>query len=206
MPKKKSGFPYEVYPTPAKGKDGKNIVYARPARALKMSIEGVDKYCSEHYQISSGLIELAFKTFLKGAGELMAMGYRIDTPIGSFVPRLALKRKITDPDEVDDRDVELDGVDYRPGKKWDEAISKWLDNGFMRVENPNVQKQLDDKERLEAALRKSLQRGYTTARLFALSAGLTTYTARKLLNGWTKGENPKLMKSSMGKQDIYTEI
>lgn len=206
MPKKKNGFPYEVYPTPAKGKDGKNIVYARPARALKMSIEGVDKYCSEHYQISSGLIELAFKTFLKGAGELMAMGYRIDTPIGSFVPRLALKRKITDPDEVDDRDVELDGVDYKPGKKWDEAISKWLDNGFTRVENPNVQKQLDDKEHLEAALRKSLQGGYTTAKLFALSAGLTTYTARKLLNEWTKGEHPKLMKSQMGKQDIYTEI
>ncbi len=206
MPKKKSGFPYEVHPTPAKGKDGKNIVYARPARALKMSIEGVDEFCSEHYQISSGLIESAFKAFLKGAGELMAMGYRIDTPIGSFVPRLALKREITDPDEVDDRDVELDGVDYKPGKKWDEAIGKWLDNGFTRVENPNVQKQLDDKERLEAALRKSLQGGYTTARLFALSAGLTTYTARKLLNGWTQGENPKLMKSSMGKQDIYTEI
>ena len=31
MPKKKSGFPYEVHPTPAKGKDGRNIVYARPA-------------------------------------------------------------------------------------------------------------------------------------------------------------------------------
>ena len=34
MPKKKSGFPYEVYPTPAKGKDGGNIVYARPAKGL----------------------------------------------------------------------------------------------------------------------------------------------------------------------------
>lgn len=206
MSKKKSGFPYEVHPTPAKGKDGKNIVYARPARALKMSIEGVDEYCSEHYSIPSGMIEHAFNTFIKGAGELMAMGYRIDTPIGSFVPRLALKREITDPDEVDDKDVELDGVDYKPGKKWNKAISKWLDNGFVRVENPNVQKQLDDKERLEAALRKSLQGGYTTVRLFALSAGLTNYTARKLLNDWTKGENPRLMKSSMGKLDIYIEI
>ena len=152
------------------------------------------------------MIEHAFNTFIKGAGELMAMGYRIDTPIGSFVPRLALKREITDPDEVDDKDVELDGVDYKPGKKWNKAINKWLDNGFVRVENPNVQKQLDDKERLEAALRKSLQGGYTTVRLFALSAGLTNYTARKLLNDWTKGENPRLMKSSMGKLDIYTEI
>ena len=206
MPKKKSGFPYEVHPTPAKGKDGKNIVYARPARALKMSMKGVDEYCSEHYLIPSGMIERAFDAFIKGAAELMAKGYRIDTPIGSFVPRLALKREITDPDEVDDRDVELDGVDYNPGKKWNEAISKWLDNGFCRVENPNVQELLNDKEHLEAALKKSLKGGYTTVRLFALSSGLSRYTARKLLNGWTEGENPRLMKTAIGKQDIYTEI
>ena len=205
MPKKKSGFPYEVHPTPAKGKDGKNIVYARPARALKMSMAGVDKYCSEHYQIASGQIEYAFNTFIKGAGELMAKGYRIDTPIGSFVPRLALKREITDPDDVDDGDVELDGVDYNPGKKWNKAISKWLDNGFCRVENPNVQELLNDKEHLEATLKKSLKGGYTTVRLFALSSGLSRYTARKLLNEWTEGENPKLLKTRMGNLDVYTE-
>ena len=27
MPRKKDGMPFEVHPTPAKGKDGKNIVY-----------------------------------------------------------------------------------------------------------------------------------------------------------------------------------
>ena len=31
MPRKKDGMPFEVHPTPAKGKDGKNIVYAKPA-------------------------------------------------------------------------------------------------------------------------------------------------------------------------------
>ena len=38
MPRKKSGFPYEVHPTPMKGKDGRNIVYARPARGYKLDI------------------------------------------------------------------------------------------------------------------------------------------------------------------------
>lgn len=34
MPRKKSGFPYEVHPTPVKDKNGRNIVYARPAKGL----------------------------------------------------------------------------------------------------------------------------------------------------------------------------
>lgn len=206
MPKKKSGFPYEVYPTPAKGKDGGYIVYARPAKGLKMSIEGVDEFCAKHYQTRSGEIEWAFKAFLKGAAELMAQGYRIDTPIGSFVPKLSLKREITNPDQVRNSDVELDGVDYNPGKTWNEAIGKWLYDGFLRIDNPNVHQVLADPAHLEEVLQKCLQRGYTTVSLFAYHAGLTKFSARKLLNAWTEGENPKLMKSKMGHTDIYTEV
>ena len=207
MPKKKSGFPYEVYPTPAKGKDGGNIVYARPAKGLKLSIEGVDEYCAKHYQTRNGEIEWAFKAFLKGAAELMARGYRIDTPIGSFVPKLALKREITDPSKVRNSDVELDGVDYNPGKTWNKAIGKWLFDGFLRVDNPDALKVMADKEHLEEVLRKCLQqRGYTTVSIFAYQAGLTKFSARKQLNAWTQGETPKLLKSKMGHTDIYTEI
>ena len=84
MPKKKSGFPYEVHPTPAKGKDGRNIVYARPARGYKMSMKGVDEFCHKYYNTRDGEITYALEQFLKGAAELMARGYRIDTPIGSL--------------------------------------------------------------------------------------------------------------------------
>ena len=107
---------YEVHPSPMKGKDGRNIVYARPARGLKLDIEAVDKYCHDNYETKGGELEFVFKQFLKCASELMARGYRIDTPIGSFVPKLGLKREITDADEVEDSDVELEGVDYNPGK------------------------------------------------------------------------------------------
>ena len=56
MPKKKSGFPYEVHPTPAKGKDGRNIVYARPARGYKMSMKGVDEYSTFNASIKTALL------------------------------------------------------------------------------------------------------------------------------------------------------
>ena len=206
MPRKKNGFPYEVHPTPKKGKDGRNIVYARPARGLKLDIEAVDSYCHEHYKTTDGELEYVFKQFVKCAAELMARGYRIDTPIGSFVPKLGLKREITDADEVEDDDVVLDSVDYNPGKVWTKAIGQWLFDGFTRKDNPNTLELIKDTDHLEEALRKSLKRGYVTARIFAFYAGLTLYSARKQLEAWTKGDNPKLMRTKMGQMHIYTEI
>lgn len=206
MPRKKSGFPYEVHPTPMKGKDGRNIVYARPARGYKLDIKALDKYCSENYQTRDGELEFVLSQFLKGAAELMARGYRVETPIGSFVPKLGLRREITDADEVENSDVMLVGVDYNPGKIWNKAIEGWLYDGFLRVDTPNVQQLMQDTERLEQALRECLKQDYVTVRSFAYHANLTLYSARKQLEAWTKGENPKLMKSKIGKTDIYTEI
>ena len=190
-----------------KGKDGRNIVYAKPAKGLKLDIKAVDGYCHEHYELKDGELEFVFKQFLKCASELMARGYRIDTPIGSFVPKLGLKREITNADEVDDDDVQLEGVDYNPGKIWNKAIEGWLFNGFTRVENPNVQELMQDTAHLEQALRECLkQRGFVTVKAFTIQAHLTDYSARKQLETWTKGDNPKLMKTKMGQTDIYTEV
>ena len=206
MPRKKTGFLYEVHPTPAKGRDGGNIVYARPAKGMKMDIDAVDDYCATHHSLRSGELKLVMGEFLRAAGALMARGYRIDTPIGSFVPKLALKREVTNPDDVKDSDVVLDGVEYTPGKHWDEAISKWLFNGFTRSDNPNTLELMKDTLHLERALGECLKRGYVTVRSFAYHAGLTPFSARKQLEAWTKGDNPKLMRSRMGQMYIYTEI
>lgn len=206
MPRKKSGFPYEVHPTPVKGKDGRNIVYARPAKGLKIGITELDKYCAKHYATRDGEVEFVLKEFVKAAAELMAEGYRVDTPIGSFVPKLGLKREITDPDKVRNSDVVLEGVDYNPGKIWNKAIDGWLFNGFLRVENSNTQEIMQDTERLEKALTECLKAGYVTVASFARHAHLTRYSARKQLEAWTKGEKPRLMKSKLSKTDIYTEI
>ena len=205
MPRKKTGFLYEVHPTPAKGKDGGNIVYAKPARGMKLSIDAVDDYCATHHSLRSGELKLVMSEFLKAAGYLMAQGYRIDTPIGSFAPKLALRREITNPDDVKDKDIVLDGVEYIPGKHWEEAVSKWLFNGFTRLDNPNTQELMQDEEHLEKALRKGLKRGFVTAKSFAVHSGLTLYSARKQLEAWTKGDHPKLLRTRMGQMHIYTE-
>ena len=99
MPKKKDGMLFEVHPTPAKGRDGKNIVYVRPAMNHKVTMQGLEDFCNRNYNSPYGEMMRAFDYFLRAAGELMAMGYRVETPIGSFAPRLKLLREIRQRDE-----------------------------------------------------------------------------------------------------------
>ena len=103
-------------------------------------------------------------------------------------------------------DVVFDGVDYNPGKLWNRELEKWS-RGFRRAENPNTQEILSDKQQLEEVLRKQLGNGgYTTVRRFDLASKLTYYSARKLLNDWCEGENPKLLKTKQSQEFIYTEV
>lgn len=207
MPRKKDGMLFEIHPTPAKGKDGKNILYVRPVSGHKLTMQGVEDFCSRNYGLRYGELSRAFDVFLRAASELMAMGYRIDTPIGSFAPRLSLAREFTDPDEIRGQDVRLDGVDYNPGKIWNEQIGKW-NNGFRRANNPNTLELLADEQKLEQILRNTIEKfnGYVTVGRFASHSSLTYYSARKLLNAWCEGDSPKLLKTKLGQEYIYTEI
>ena len=193
MPRKNKGMWYEVHPTPVKGKDGKNLVYVRPQSGMKLTIKQLEEYGERMNYLRYGELSRAFDS--------------IDTPIGSFAPRLSLARQVTDAEEVKDRDVRLDGVEYKPGKLWDREIKKWLD-GFRRNHNPDTQAILADKESLEQVMRDCIQKnqGYITAGMFARASGLTLYSARKQLKEWTKGDCPKLMMTPRGKEHIYTEI
>lgn len=197
---------YEVHPTPIKGADGKNLVYVRPKSGMKMDMKEFEDFCEGMNYLRYGELSRAFEVFIRAAGRLLAEGYRIDTPLGSFAPRLTLTKQVTDASQVKDQDVRLEGVEYNPGKLWDREILKWLD-GFRRYHNPDTQELLADKEHLEQVMRGVIQRkGFITVGMFSCASGLTLYSARKQLNVWTLGKNPKLQKTRMGKDDIYTEI
>jgi hypothetical protein len=93
MPRKKSGMPFEVYPTPVKGKDGRNILFARPAGGPSMRItEGqIDNHVAKYSLLNRGQMKMVFEEFKHWAAVMLAKGYRIDTPIGSFAPKLRMK-------------------------------------------------------------------------------------------------------------------
>ena len=207
MPTKKDGMLFEVHPTPAKGQDGRNIVYVRPASGRKLTFRQLDAYCANHYGLREYELERAMHAFLQAAGYWLAEGYRIETPIGSFVAKLSLTREFTDPDQVEGKHVLLDGVDYNPGQLWNREMQKWS-HGFRRAHKPNTQQLLEDQAQLLEVLHTAIDdfHGYVTVGIFARRSGLTKYSARKLLNLWTEGQDPKLLRTRRGKEDIYTEI
>ena len=207
MPNKDYGMFYEMYPTPGKDKNGKYIYYPRPAKGQKLSMKALDDYCAQHFAMRPGEMTRALDLLTQAMGFWLSQGHRIETPIGSFAAKLTTQRKITDPDDVKDSEIIYDGVDYQPGKLWNEEMEKYH-HGFRRSFNNNTAELMADKEKLEQALEKSIKalNGYTTVTFFARFSGLTDYSARKVLNKWTEGDNPKLLKTQMGHEYIYTMI
>ena len=110
MPRKESGMWYEVHRTPVKGEDGQNIVYVRPKSGMKLNMKQLEDYCERMNYLRYGELSRVMDAFVRVAGRFLAEGYRIDTPIGSFAPKLSLAKQLTDADQVKDRDVRLEGV------------------------------------------------------------------------------------------------
>jgi hypothetical protein len=207
MPRKKDGMPFEIHPSPMKGKDGKNILYVRARSGRKVGMKELDDYCAASYGLRKGELTRAFYAFIEATGYYLSEGYRIETLIGTFSPKIGLVREVTDPDEVSGKDVRFEGIEYRSHKEFEQSVAQWL-HGFRRADNPNVQQLMADDSHLEKALQENLKRyqGYVTARSYSRFANITYYSARKQLDGWCEGESPKLMKTKRGQEYIYTEV
>lgn len=207
MPRKTNGMPFEIHPSPKKAENGKNILYVRPRSRQKITMEQLDDYCANHYALRPGELTRAFQAFIEATGYYLSEGYRIETPIGSFAPKIGLRRELTDPDEVKTTDVLFEGIEYKSVKEYEKSVLSNL-RGFRRANNPNVQQLMADEDHLNKALQANLERyhGYVTARSFAHSANITYYSARKQLDKWCEGENPRLLKTKQGQEYIYTEI
>lgn len=207
MPRKTNGMPFEIHPSPKKAENGKNILYVRPRSRQKITMEQLDDYCANHYALRPGELTRAFQAFIEATGYYLSEGYRVETLIGSFAPKIGLKRELTDPDEVKTSDVLFEGIEYKSVKEYEKSV---LSNfrGFRRANNPNVQQLMADEDHLNKALQANLERyhGYVTARSFAHSANITYYSARKQLDKWCEGEHPRLLKTKQGQEYIYTEI
>ena len=207
MPRKTNGMPFEIHPSPKKAANGKNILYVRPRSRHKITMEQLDDYCANHYALRPGELTRAFQAFIEATSYYLSEGYRVETLIGSFAPKIGLRRELTDPDEVKTTDVLFEGVEYKSVKEYEKSVLSNL-RGFRRANNPNVQQLMADEDHLNKALQANLERyhGYVTARSFAHSANITYYSARKQLDKWCEGEHPRLLKTKQGQEYIYTEI
>ena len=209
MPRKKNGMPFEAHPSPMKAENGENLLYVKPKSGLKMTLDDIESWCLGHNALRKGDMMRTFDAFMDGAAYWMSRGFRIETPIGIFSPKIGLKRKETNPDNIKHDDVELQGIDYQSTKPFEKELEKEIgSDGFRYVRVPVSSRIMNNKEHLEKALQESLKanNGYTTVRSFSYFSGLTEHSARKQLDHWCYGNNPKLQMSRVAHAHIYTEI
>ena len=198
MPRKKDGMKYELLPRPTKGPDGQPLLYPRPALGIKYSMRHFDEFCTKYRGMHPGEMIRALENFIDVAAILMQDGGRIETPLGSFAPKLRLDGDYTDPKKVKSKNVQYAGIEFNLSKQFSEALGKLIDRGFLQVGEPSHTEQLHDSEAMGTALRKSMGRGYTTVKKFAYYSGLKYDTAKRYLNSLCSGDNPLLYKRKEG--------
>jgi len=206
MPKKKDGMLFELLPRPTKGEDGKPLLYPRPAIGFKYTIQSIDEFCSKYRGASSGDVIRLFEMMLDVASWLMRDGSRLETPLGSFAPKLKLDGDYTDPNKVQSKNVSFAGIEFIPSKRFEMSVEDKIFHGYRRKEEVIERHPLSDPAELEEALQKSLISGFTTAKRFTYFSGLKYNTSKRYLDGLCKGENPRLRRFKEGSSYHYVPI
>ena len=195
MPRKTDGMPFELHPRPTKGKDGKPLLYARPSTSYKKTMADV-KNSPAFRGFNGGLVDVAFETFMDVCSRWLAEGYRVETPLGTFSPKIKLEGDFTDPSKVQGKDVKFAGIDITPSKRFVKEV-RIHQKGFRRKANQVGNAQMHDDAFMAEALRRSMKAGFTTIRSFMAVSGLNYYSAQRYLNSLCSGENPTLKRQRM---------
>ena len=196
MPRKTDGMPFELHPRPTKGKDGKPLLYARPAAPYKRTMKDLKDFCAIR-GVNAGTIDVAFETFIDMCSRWLAEGYRVETPLGTFSPKIKLEGDFTDPSEVQGKDVKYVGIDITPSKRFVKEV-RIRQKGFHRKANQVGNAQMHDDAFMAEALRRSMKAGFTTIRTFMAVSGLKYHSAQRYLNKLCLGENPILKQQKIG--------
>lgn len=198
MPRKKYGMKFELLPRPTKGEDGKPLLYARPSIGFKYTTRAVDEYCVKHRGAHPGDMTRFLETFLDVAANLMLDGSRVETPFGSFAPKLKIDGDYTDPDKVQHKNVRFGGIEFIPSKHFEQELEKKLIYGFLKKKDVVERHPAENEAALEEALQKSMRPGYTTVKRFSFHSGLKIRTAARYLNKLCEDEHPRLRRYQEG--------
>jgi len=194
---------FELFPRPTNGEDGKPLLYARPVAPYKRTMKDVERYCS-YRGVNSGLVAIAFDTFIEACSEWLAEGYRVETPLGVFSPKITLKGDFTDPKKVKGKNIKLTGIELATSKRFFREVAR-KQKGFYKKEGIVDSTQPLDDEYLAQALRQALKPGFTTIQLFMAVTGLKYHAAQQYLNTLCSGNMPLLRRQKIGNSYHYFE-
>lgn len=202
MPRKTNGIVYELFPRPTKDEDGKPFLYAEPVITVKHSVKELDAFCAEYRGMSRHSVETALSLACDICAMWLKKGHRVETPFGTFAPKIKLLGDHTDPNRVTGKDIVYDGVKFTAAKDFvnDADCSR---EGFRRDDRFVKPKKAQSQEELDQALRKSIYGGYITVKTFMARSGLKQTTARNYLDSLCKSDTPLLRKVKEGQTMHY---
>ena len=203
MPRKTDGIVFELHPGPNKGDDGKPLLYAQPVIERKHDLDDIDAFCAKYRSASTGDMMRLFSLLEDMTTMWLRQGHRVETPFGTFAPKLKLNGKHTDPEKVKGSDVEYAGVEFIPSRKFvkDADCSR---DGFRCKKGFVGNSQILDTEAMEAALRNSTRNGYITIKSFQYNSGLKYSSAKNYLDSLCTGDNPRLRRYRDGRVWHYS--
>lgn len=205
MPRKTDGVLFELQPRPTKGDDGKPLLYAQPVIERKHDLDDIDTYCTKYRHTSKGEMKRLFSLLEEVTTMWLSQGHRVETPFGSFAPKLRLLGEHTEPEKVLGRDVMYGGVEFIPSKQFVKDADCSLE-GFRRLKANVGNSQMYDPKMMDEALRKSNRNGYVTISTFKIFSGLKYNSAKNYLDSLCQGEHPRLRRYKEGRTWHYAVI
>ncbi|SFO77232.1 hypothetical protein [Prevotella sp. tf2-5] len=205
MPRKTDGVLFELQPRPTKGEDGKPLLYAQPVVEYKYDLDAIDDFCCKYRHTSKGEMKHFFSLLEEVTTMWLRQGQRVETPFGSFAPKLRLLGEHTDPEKVTGLDVMYHGVEFIPSKQFVKDADCGT-HGFRRRRNMVGNSQMYDSQAMDAALRKSVRYGYVTIKTFQTFSGLKYSSAKKFLDGLCQGDHPRMHRYRDGRIWHYVPV
>ena len=202
MPRKTDGIEFEIHPRPTKGEDGKPLLYVRPAKGRKRSFKYLDDYCTKYRGVRPGEIQQVFDVVMETVGRWVSDGHRVETPFGSFAPKLKLLGEHTDPKTITGKDIVYAGLEFIPSKEFVKECGRNRE-GYRKSDAPVGNSQMHDPKAMDAALERCLRLGYVTVPEFMIFSGLKRDSAKTYLDSLCKGEHPRLWKVWESRRWLY---
>ena len=191
MPQKTDGILFELHPRPTRDEEGRPLLYAQAVIGRKYTIDDIDDFCAKYRHTSRGEILRLCGLLEEVTASWLRQGNRVETPFGSFAPKLKLLGDHADPRKVTGGDVMYGGVEYIPSRRF-VAEADCSVHGFRRKKGRVGNSQVNDAAAMEEALRRSTVNGYITISNFMWASRLKYTSAKRYLDSLCQGDHPRL--------------
>lgn len=202
MPRKTDGIEIEIHPGPKKGEDGKPLLYVRPAKGHKKTFKELEEFCTKYRGLRTGEIGQVFDVLTEIASNWLSEGYRVETPLGSFAPKLKLLGDHTDPQTITGRDIAYTGIDFIPNKDFFKKASRNRE-GYRKSQGIVGNSQMYNQQAMDAALKRCMTLGYATIPEFMIYSGLKRDSAKSYLDSLCEGDHPRLWRVKESRRFLY---